>query len=105
MILRKRFDISPPDWGCSERLDVLIFLFKNILPTRNIWMAYLAILCSVLSESKCTHFAGSMHAPSYSHLPHNGALPDCQARAGTGNIFFSCLADHDQDWQPYPVDA
>ena len=21
------------------------------------------------------------------------------------NIFFSCSADHEQDWQPYPVDA
>ena len=23
---------------------------------------------------------------------------------GQGNIHFSCLADHVQDWQPYPVD-
>ena len=23
---------------------------------------------------------------------------------GQGNIFFPCLADHEQDWQPYPVD-
>ena len=21
-----------------------------------------------------------------------------------GNIYFPCSADHDQDWQPYPVD-
>ena len=21
-----------------------------------------------------------------------------------GNIIFSCSADHEQDWQPYPVD-
>ena len=24
---------------------------------------------------------------------------------GTGKILFSCSADHEQDWQPYPVDA
>ena len=23
---------------------------------------------------------------------------------GQGNIYFSCSADHEQDWQPYPVD-
>ena len=23
---------------------------------------------------------------------------------GQGNINFLCLADHEQDWQPYPVD-
>ena len=23
---------------------------------------------------------------------------------GRGNIDFPCLADHEQDWQPYPVD-
>ena len=27
------------------------------------------------------------------------------ARArGQGNVHFSCSADHEQDWQPYPVD-
>ena len=24
---------------------------------------------------------------------------------GQGNINFPCSADHEQDWQPYPVDA
>ena len=23
---------------------------------------------------------------------------------GQGNVHFPCSADHDQDWQPYPVD-
>ena len=23
---------------------------------------------------------------------------------GQGNMIFSCSADHEQDWQPYPVD-
>ena len=23
---------------------------------------------------------------------------------GQGNIYFPCLADHELDWQPYPVD-
>ena len=27
-----------------------------------------------------------------------------QARTGTGEYYFPCLADHEQDWQPYPVD-
>ena len=25
-------------------------------------------------------------------------------RGGQGNIYFPCSADHEQDWQPYPVD-
>ena len=25
-------------------------------------------------------------------------------KRGQGNIIFSCLADHEQDWQPYLVD-
>ena len=24
---------------------------------------------------------------------------------GQGNIIFPCSADHEQDWQPYPVDT
>ena len=31
--------------------------------------------------------------------------PNSQARTGTGNVHFSCSADHGQDWQPYPVDT
>ena len=30
--------------------------------------------------------------------------PNSQARAGQGNIHFPCSADHEPDWQPYPVD-
>ena len=26
------------------------------------------------------------------------------ARTGTGEYYFPCSADHEQDWQPYPVD-
>ena len=32
------------------------------------------------------------------------ARPNSQARTGQGNINFSCSADREQDWQPYPVD-
>ena len=32
------------------------------------------------------------------------ARPISQARTGTGEYYFPCLADHEQDWQPYPVD-
>ena len=32
------------------------------------------------------------------------ARPNPQARTRTGNIIVSCSADHEQDWQPYPVD-
>ena len=28
-----------------------------------------------------------------------------QARTVTGDINFPCSADHEQDWQPYPVDS
>ena len=31
------------------------------------------------------------------------ARPNSQAQTRTGNINFSCSADHEQDWQPYPV--
>ena len=27
-----------------------------------------------------------------------------EERTWIGNIHFSCSADHEQDWQPYPVD-
>ena len=42
-----------------------------------------------------------------------GAGQDCrtrlarlnsQARTRTGKIYLPCLADHEQDWQPYPAD-
>ena len=33
------------------------------------------------------------------------ARPNSQPRKGTqGRIHFQCSADHEQDWQPYPVD-
>ena len=32
------------------------------------------------------------------------ARPNSQARTGTGECYFPCSADHEQDWQPYPVD-
>ena len=32
------------------------------------------------------------------------ARPNSQARTQTGKYSFSCAADHEQDWQPYPVD-
>ena len=34
------------------------------------------------------------------------ARRNSQARTGTGKKTFSlCSADHEQDWQPYPVDS
>ena len=30
--------------------------------------------------------------------------PILRHERGQGNIHFSCSADHEQDWQPYPVD-
>ena len=30
--------------------------------------------------------------------------PNSQAQTRTGKYSFPCLADHEQDWQPYPVD-
>ena len=30
------------------------------------------------------------------------ARRNSRVRTGTGNIHFPCLADHEQDWQPYP---
>ena len=32
------------------------------------------------------------------------ARPNFQARTGTGKNSFPSSADHEQDWQPYPVD-
>ena len=32
------------------------------------------------------------------------ARPNSQARTETGKINLKCLADHEQDWQPCPVD-
>ena len=36
--------------------------------------------------------------------PTRLARPNYQARTGTGKYSFPCPADHEQDWQPYPVD-
>ena len=33
------------------------------------------------------------------------ARPHSQARPGTGKYYFPCSADHEQEWQPYPVDV
>ena len=33
------------------------------------------------------------------------ARPNSQARTRTGNICFPCSADHEQDWQPDPVNT
>ena len=35
---------------------------------------------------------------------HRLAKPNSQTRTGTGEYSVSCSADHEQDWQPYPVD-
>ena len=32
------------------------------------------------------------------------ARPNSQARTGLEEHYFPCSADHEQDWQPYPVD-
>ena len=32
------------------------------------------------------------------------ARPITRRERGQGNIHFSCSADHEPDWQPYPVD-
>jgi len=32
------------------------------------------------------------------------ARPNFQVRTRTGEYHFPCSADHEQDWQPYPVD-
>ena len=32
------------------------------------------------------------------------ARPNSQALTRTGNVHFPCSADHEQDWQLYPVD-
>ena len=32
------------------------------------------------------------------------ARPTLRRERGQGNIHFPCSADHEQDWQPYPVD-
>ena len=32
------------------------------------------------------------------------ARPNSQRERGQGNVNFLCSADHEQDWQPYPVD-
>ena len=46
-----------------------------------------------------------------SRLPRNGAAEPIsrdpilrREQRGQVNIHFSCSADHEQDWQPYPVD-
>ena len=33
------------------------------------------------------------------------ARPNSQAQTRIGKINFPCSADHEKDWQPYPVDS
>ena len=45
-----------------------------------------------------------------SRLPRDGTAEPVsrdqvlRRERGKGNIYFPCSADHEQDWQPYPVD-
>ena len=57
--------------------------------------------------SKHTRFSMSM---KMSRLTRNGTAGPVsrdqilRREEGQGNIHFPCSADHEQDWQPYPVD-
>ena len=48
--------------------------------------------------------ADSKSGDRHNTLPTRLARPNSQARTGTGEYSFPCSADHEQDWQPYPVD-
>ena len=37
-------------------------------------------------------------------LASPNSFPGANERGRQGNINFPCSADHEQDWQPYPVD-
>ena len=47
---------------------------------------------------------GDEQADAGRHCRTRLERPNSQARTGTGKYFFPCSADHEQDWQPYPVD-
>ena len=51
-------------------------------------------------QSEC----GDEHADAGRDCRTRLARPNSQAQTGTGKIHFPSLADHEQDWQPYPVD-
>ena len=38
-------------------------------------------------------------------LTRDGAAEPVSRDKPLTNIYFSCSADHEQDWQPYPVDV
>ena len=73
-----------------------------------------------LCRSPCEHYGSgpskqhqiqSDMEMSMSRLTRDGAAEPVSrgqilrhAARGQGNIHFDCSADHEQDWQPYPVD-
>ena len=78
--------------------------------------SFFRVLAFVMSRSSCTYNAMlsyaiyNTHTMEMSRLTRGGtAEPVSRDQVlrharGQGNIHFPCSADHEQDWQPYPVD-
>ena len=70
----------------------------------------LTIYMDAVAESGGTRFSFSLNVPVEKKRadadgtvePDSLARPNSQARARTGKL--PCSADHEQGWQPYPVD-
>ena len=79
----RRFDTPSPDWVDAQNndgVDVFRLPFNTHVPPHKYTLA------------ACDQTSSTIHIQILRHA------------RGQGNIHFPCSADHEQDWQPYPVD-
>ena len=55
------------------------------------------------NSTTSSHF-GTVHVDRDTPMGDSGRAVYIRRERGQGNIHFPCSADHEQDWQPYPVD-
>ena len=52
----------------------------------------------------CKYKTSLWHLKGFPDGSSSSDIGSSQARTGRGEYYFPCSADHDRDWQPYPVD-
>ena len=110
MIPPKRFDIFPQVWDAktlTEGLDASRFFFKYCSTIQQ-WCFYCYSNNTIIQYySRVMLFELELSASllssvfDFTHVSRDQILRHVR---GQGNIHFPCSADHEQDWQPYPVD-
>ena len=95
MFRPKPFDNFPPEGGCSEGLDAFRFSGINAVP-HNKHLIIKAKECSLSMEMNRLTRDGTAEPVSRDQILMR------EREQGKNNV--PCSADHEKDWQPYPVD-